>query len=440
MKNKMLPEVRNCVKYINKGSHPIDHDFTSYTWRKGWIKPCESLYSVFCMFERLNGFTTTGAFKIINKKNQIAIGPDFAQSFISSACNGVIETTHISYRCVAEFFSTGDDDIPSFPAMNAKARILLTDSCYVFCPKCHAIGYHSWIFQYRALKFCPIHSIPLESLTHFFLEKKVGVMDSHPMLYEIDTKKIEYIYHKLSLDAKRIDLITMNNCFNIREYGQSFQMEPLLNIGEEIYQRNERDYPDVEKEMSSRFRKVICEVSSIINRRWTEEHTQVILADTFDRNMRHKKNPSFQDTMAASLQVYITLMEIKLQHREKNILDEIFDRYMCYVQGVYDPLEFRRFYHPYSSEPYELKSTANVKEIELTYINLATLNENDITLCAIDDHIRFQWAEYRKLVMEDHIDVDEAAKRLPDVAYICITDADGILHVKRIVTDNVVEK
>ena len=154
-------------------------------------------------------------------------------------------------------------------------------------------------------------------------------MDSHPMLYEIDTQKIENIYHKLSLDAKRIDLITMNNRFNIREYGQSLQMEPLLNMGEEIYKRNERDYPDVEKEMSSRFRKVICGVSSIINRRWTEEHTQTILADTFDRK-RHKKNPSFHDTMAASLQVYITLMEIKLQYRGKNILDEIFDRYMCY--------------------------------------------------------------------------------------------------------------
>ena len=42
--------------------------------------------------------------------------------------------------------------------------------------------------------------------------------------------------------------------------------------------------------------------------------------------------------------------------------------------------------------------------------------------------------------MEYHFDVNEAAKKLPNVAYICITDADGILHVKRIVTDNVVEK
>lgn len=38
--------------------------------------------------------------------------------------------------------------------------------------------------------------------------------------------------------------------------------------------------------------------------------------------------------------------------------------------------------------------------------------------------------KYRKLVMEEHVDVDEAAKKLPDVAYICITDTEGIIHLK----------
>ena len=28
MKNKMLPEVKDCVKYINKGSHPIAVSYT----------------------------------------------------------------------------------------------------------------------------------------------------------------------------------------------------------------------------------------------------------------------------------------------------------------------------------------------------------------------------------------------------------------------------
>lgn len=32
--------------------------------------------------------------------------------------------------------------------------------------------------------------------------------------------------------------------------------------------------------------------------------------------------------------------------------------------------------------------------------------------------------------MEEHVDVDEAAKKLPDVAYICITDTEGIIHLK----------
>ena len=38
--------------------------------------------------------------------------------------------------------------------------------------------------------------------------------------------------------------------------------------------------------------------------------------------------------------------------------------------------------------------------------------------------------KYRQLVMEDDVDADEATKKLPGVAYLCITDAEGIIHLK----------
>ena len=434
MKNEMFPEGKEYVKRINNDDHMVS---SPYTWRKGWIRPYESLYSVFRMFERINGFSTSSVFKVICNKKQISINEEFVNAFIYCACNGVIETRHILSKRVSEFFSTGDESLPAFPKMNPQARMLLTNDFYVFCPECHKKGYHSWMFQYRALKICPIHHILLETLTTLLLEEKVGVMDSHPMLYDIDTKKIENIYHKLFLDVKRIDLLVINDYFNIREHGERLQMISLLCQGEEIYRRNESDYPDVVEKMSSRFREVIYEVSnSMICRQWTEEHTQVILEDTFDRNLRHRKNPIFHQTMAAALQVYITLMEMKLLYNREPILEEIFDKYMCYVQGVYDPLEFRKFYHPYASEPYELRSTAYVHTIKLSYMNLEPLNKNDTTLVAIDDHIHFQWEKYRQLVMEDHVDADEATKKLPDVAYLCITDTEGIIHLNRIVADS----
>lgn len=437
MKNEMLPEKREYVKHLNNGSYTP----SSYTWRKGWIRPYESLYSVLRTFERLNGFSASGVFKMICNKKQMSIDDGYINDFIYCACNGAIETTHTSSKSVSEFFSTGDENLPAFPKMNDKAQMLLLKEFYVICPECHKRGYHSWMFQYRALRSCPIHQIPLEILHGLSSEEEVGVMDSHPMLYEIDTKKIDDVYHKLLLNVKSVEFITINDYFNIREYGERLQMVPLLSLGEEIYRRAESDCPDVEVEMSSRFRKVVGSVSnSIISGQWTEEHSQNILEDTFNRNRRHKKNPFFHDTLATTLQIYITLMEMKVQYAEEPVLDIIFHKYMCYVQGVYDPLKFRKLYHPYTSEPYPLRSTANVYDLELAFVNLAHLNENDTTLVAIDDHIRFQWERYRKLVMEDHIDESKAVKKLPNVAYLCMTDKDGIVHLNRIVVESVNEK
>lgn len=437
MKNEMLPEKREYVKHLNNGSYAP----SLYTWRKGWIRPYESLYSVLRTFERLNRFSTSGAFKTICNKKQMSIDDDYINAFIYCACNGAIETTHTSSKSVSEFFSTGDENLPAFPKMNAQARMLFMDDFYVFCPECHKIGYHSWMFQYRALKSCPIHQIPLEILKDLSSEEKVDVMDGHPMLYEIDTKKIENVFHKFFLDVKSVDLIPINNFFNIREYGKRLQMESLLSLGEEIYRRAESDCPDVEAEMSSRFRKVIGGVSdSIIYGQWTEEETQGILQDTFDRNGRHRKNPILYHTLATTLQIYMTLMEMKVQYSEDPALVEIFYTYMCYVQGVYDPLKFRKFYHPCTAERYELRSTAQIYDINLASINSAHLNENDTTLVAIDDHIRFQWERYRQLVMEDHIDESKAVKNLPNVAYLCMTDKDGIVHLNRIVEESVIEK
>ena len=329
MKNEMLPEKREYVKRLNNGSYTP----SSYTWRKGWIRPYESLYSVFRMFERLNGSSTSGVFKMICNKKQMAIDDGYINAFIYCACNGTIETTHTSSKNVSEFFSTGDENLPAFPKMNDKAQMLLLKEFYVICPECHKRGYHSWLFQYRTLNSCPIHHIPLEIL-HGLSSEEVGVMDSHPMLYEIDTKKIDDVYHKLLRDVKSVEFLTINSYFNIREYGEKLQMVPLLSLGEEIYRRAESDCPDVEVEMSSRFRKVIVGVSdSIICGQWTNENTNDILKDTFDRNRRHRKNPFFQDTMATTLQIYITLMEMKVQYAEEPALNEIFHKYMFYVQG-----------------------------------------------------------------------------------------------------------
>ena len=54
-------------------------------------------------------------------------------------------------------------------------------------------------------------------------------------------------------------------------------------------------------------------------------------------------------------------------------------------------------------------------------------------LYAIEDHIRFQWERYRKLVIEDDMDKNNAINALPTVAYLSIRDDNGIIHLQRFV-------
>lgn len=431
----LITEQREYVKYIDN-HRTSDYVLSPYLWRKDWVRPYESLYSALRMFERLNSFVTSSAFSVIYGKKVFITNHDYLPPFLSAACNGIINSKYNVCHHVAAFFSAGNKDtIASFPQMNEEARQLLVASDYRFCPLCHAKGYHSWFYQYRGLKVCPIHHVPFESLQRCLDDKQVSVMDAHPLLYKIDTEPIEKACNKLSLNAKSIDLFTMNAHFDIRAYGKMLGRTPLLNIGEEIYTRDSQNHLDVEKEMSSRFLNVIYKITTSLDDTYNELDAKQILEKTFCRNGIHRNNPRFSETKAGCLQIYITLMELKLQYEQDDswneILSEAFDKYMYYVLGMDDYFSFRRFYHPYAKEAYNYHT--------LVYISSAfgdsrnCINDRDALLYAIDDHIRFQWERYRKLVIVEGMDKNNAINVLPAVAYLSITDDNGIIHLQRLV-------
>ena len=228
----LITEPREYIKYIDN-HRTSDYVLSPYLWRKDWVRPYESLYSALRMFERLNSFKTSYACSVIYGKKVLITTHDYLPPFLSAACNGIVDSKYNVCNYIATFFSDGDKDkVASFPQMNEEARQLLVVSEYRFCPICHAKGYHSWFYQYRGLKVCPIHHVPFESLQRCLDDKQVSVMDAHPLLYKIDTEPIEKACNKLSLNAKSIDLFTMNAHFDIRAYGNNLGMTPLLNIGE----------------------------------------------------------------------------------------------------------------------------------------------------------------------------------------------------------------
>lgn len=292
----LITEPREYIKYIDN-HRTSDYVLSPYLWRKDWVRPYESLYSALRMFERLNSFVTSSAFSVIYGKKVFITNHDYLPPFLSAACNGIINSKYNVCHHVAAFFSAGNKDtIASFPQMNEKARQLLVASDYRFCPLCHAKGYHSWFYQYRGLKVCPIHHVPFESLQRCRDDKQVSVMDAHPLLYKIDTEPIEKACNNLSLNAKSIELFTMNAHFDIRAYGKMLWRTPLLNIGEEIYTRDSQNHLDVEKEMSSRFLNVIYKITTSLDDTYNELDAKQILEKTFCRNGIHRNNPRFSET------------------------------------------------------------------------------------------------------------------------------------------------
>ena len=154
------------------------------------------------------------------------------------------------------------------------------------------------------------------------------------------------------------------------------------------------------------------------------------------RSWKAVETDAFLNTaLVGCLQIYITLMELKLQYEQDDawneILCEAFDKYMYYVLGMDDYFSFRRFCHPYAREAYDYHT--------LVYINrefdngLNFLNDSDALLYALDDHIRFQWERYRKLVIVEGMDKNNAINTLPAVAYLSITDDNGTIHLQRLV-------
>lgn len=431
----LITEPREYIKYIDN-RRTSGYVLSPYLWRKDWVRPYESLYSALRMFERLNSFKTSYACSVIYGKKVLITNHDYLPPFLSAACNGIVDSKYNVCNHIATFFSDGDKDkIASFPQMNEEARQLLVVSEYRFCPICHAKGYHSWFYQYRGLKVCPIHHVPFESLHRCLDDKQVNVMDAHPLLYKIDTEPIEKACNKLSLNAKSIELFTMNAHFDIRAYGNNLGMAPLLNIGEEIYTRDSQNHLDVEKKMSSQFLNAIYKITTRLGDTYNELDAKQILEKTFFRHCIYRNNPRFSETKAGCLQIYITLMELKLQYEQDDawneILSEAFDKYMYYVLGMDDYFSFRRFYHPYAKEAYNYHTLVYISSQFDNGLNC--LNDSDALLYAIDDHIRFQWERYRKLVTVDGMDKNEAINVLPAVAYLYIMDVNGIIHLRRLI-------
>lgn len=433
----------NKIKTCQKIKENRNKLFYPFTWRTAWIRPYESLYSVYRMFTRINVLGDSVAPKIVTNGVVKASASNYLHSMLGYACNEY-DTNNFQYKICIELSNAlsahPSPNTERFPKFYKDAAVYLMSGMYKYCPKCLDVGYHSWVFQYVGVKKCPIHNCQLLENTSMFIEPKNSILDVHPALKAINTVPIAEKVCKIFGKIKEIQVIKPNRHFNWNIFSKKIIDKPLLEVGEEIYSRKIDQTFNVKDKMKKDFYKAVKtlqETSSISE--ITDDGIELILQHVFDNIIIHRDelDPYFENTYATELQVYISIMNLKIQCTEKydDRINKLLNEYMVQVQAVNDPLSFYKMYHRYTYEIWDHVKTAAYIEQDII-INtkpLSRLSDNDIILLCIDDHIKIQWENFKKVAINNEYDVKVATSSLPHLSYMVIIDADDIIHLKRLV-------
>jgi hypothetical protein len=136
-----------------------------FVWRKEWLSPYESLWSVFEKFKYVNCASAKDIFKLF--------GTDYVRSLKSPIKGRIhrncIDVLGIDKRRIESVFLQPLIEINKQNLNNLVGRLPLGIHHYNyiryelhFCPVCIKMGFHSIFHQFKLLKKCPYHNIPLQ--------------------------------------------------------------------------------------------------------------------------------------------------------------------------------------------------------------------------------------------------------------------------------------
>lgn len=431
----------------------------SYTWRESWIRPYESLYSVFNTFKRLNTFSDTNAIRALTNDPQCFAYAGILINTMYHSCLRANDRRYIyrTDRILIDAFAS-DKETSLFPRLDDAARPLLMSPRYKHCPECDKLGYHSWMFQYSLVRKCPIHNIPLIEGDNVDLNQLKNMIDKHPALNSIDTDPIDKVYNKTLKGIIAVQAIRLNSFYSGKSLSKT-PIKPLLNIGEEIYCAKTDNTRNIRNEMSEKFMNLIFSLHDQLSENFRydialEENKEYhglyinaknILSTVFgDRPERTRDNPIFKNTFATDLQIYISFLELLSEEKTNMIL---LSQYLCEIFAYQNPMDFRRLFNPYSGilTWYNRTPAYIGSRILKGPEDFPTLNENSLILSCIDDHVKYQWnyikTHFAKYIDEDSLKFKAAYtpgdnklfKDLPHLMYLLIIDDGNIGHVLRLV-------
>lgn len=435
---------------MNKEKQPPANELRnirSYTWRSEWVRPYESLYSVFRMFSKINVLPYTATMKIISSK-VVSFEPSKLDNLKNLSCSNANKDFQ-SYRReerVIQFFLS-DKTTDSFPVFNQKAQQLLLSSKYRYCPECIKNGYHSWLYQYKPLKQCPIHKIPLEE-GPFSIDLWAEGVSYHPALQNIDTVPLGKYYRKVFGKIKALKIFTPSNHKDGSALVKKLSNKGFFEAGEEIYTRRVGNEPEVKKVLSEHLCTAWKDLFENVPNKSSLELEFVLKAAFRETEHSQHCNPLYYETYAPLLQIYISIMELALDDLEDSeAIQDLFDFYRMAVDGktYYSYINFYLIFHPSNGSWDEFRaSPAYVDHFleQRSDLMLSTrLNESDWELVCIDDHIKYQWNNLKRLWAGERSGNGqqkpswELIDKLHNIWYLMIVDFSDILHVYRYVEE-----
>lgn len=156
----------NKEKHDNNTKPEKKNVFKLYRWRKEWVRPYESVYSILRNFCKVNVFQGSYAMKVLEVRGYYSTGlPVPKIMMFSKAIQNEYNYEHLYDVLLPEWYKKQITPVTSLdiPVFSDVVRPTI-----FYCPKCAKENYHSFLFQFYHVKDCPFHHIPLIETSWYY--------------------------------------------------------------------------------------------------------------------------------------------------------------------------------------------------------------------------------------------------------------------------------
>lgn len=133
-------------------------NFKQYEWRKEWVRPYESVYSVLRNFCKVNCIDGSKIGKIFGYDRSLS--EDFNSTLLMYN-NTILYPLRYESLMNILFDNKHKDFLRQFQKIHNKDQTVLFDKHIKYCPDCMKYNYHSIYHNLNSIKKCPFHNIEL---------------------------------------------------------------------------------------------------------------------------------------------------------------------------------------------------------------------------------------------------------------------------------------